>query len=114
MSARNRQAGNAFERTIARLLKPLFPKVITSRYGSRELDSQKVDLMHTGIYNFQIKLTANTPTIRLLDEMPAGRNVIVWGKTERRGSYIMQNGTYAIIKFDLLLELLNETQNKNE
>ena len=108
MANRNRTAGNAFELVIAKLLKPLFPMVKTSRYGSRELDALKVDLMHTEPFNFQIKLTQQTPSVRLLDEMPDDKNIniIVWGKTEKADRYIMNKGNYAILKMDDLIKII--------
>jgi hypothetical protein len=109
MSSRNRKAGNNYELEKAKQLQPLFPDIITTRLGSRYLDSQKVDLMNTGRYQFQCKLTQAIPQIRLLDQMPAGkRNVIIWGKTAKVSKYIVRQGEYAILKWNDFVEILNE------
>ena len=112
MANRNRRAGKRFELVIANILRPFFPHIKTSRYGSRELDAQKVDLMHTGPFNFQIKLTQQTPSIRLLDQMPPGFNVIVWGKTEKADRYIINKGNYVIMKLDDFTTMLKRVQYK--
>jgi hypothetical protein len=115
MANRNRTAGNAFELAIARFLRPIFPWVKTSRYGSRELDALKVDLMNTDPFNFQVKLTQQTPPVKLLDQMPKGEkiNVIVWGKTEKADKYIINKGNYTILKFDDFLKIIELAYKRN-
>ena len=40
--------------------------------------------------------------------MPDGKNIIIWGKTEKADKYFIKKGEYAIMKLDLLIELLNK------
>lgn len=44
MSNKNRRKGHNAERHYANIFKELYPDVVTSRYGSRQMDDAKVDL----------------------------------------------------------------------
>ena len=49
----------------------------------------------------------NFPGVNILDEMPEGKNVLIWGKVEKVNTRFMQRGTYAIMDFELFKELIN-------
>jgi hypothetical protein len=54
INARNK--GNGYERSIAKWFrKKGFNKCITSRYGSKLKDDEKVDLLNTGVFSVQAK-----------------------------------------------------------
>lgn len=57
MGNRNRNAWNSYERTLAQELRQWFPDCKTSRYASKMLDDNKVDLWGTGIWWIQAKYT---------------------------------------------------------
>ena len=110
---RNKQAGNSFELNVAKDLHNAgFPNVITTRLGSRLLDSQKIDLMNKDEhihgrlpYNIQCKsLAKHADYCKILAEMPANTaeiNVVIHRKTKKSdaGRFIKQ-GTYAIMNAD--------------
>ncbi len=45
MSNKNRRKGHNAERHYANVFKEMYPDVVTSRYGSRQMDDAKVDLI---------------------------------------------------------------------
>ena len=103
---RNRDAGHNYERKFVNRIKHIFPNVVTSRYESKSTDDKKVDLCFTGPYNFQCKFQMNTPPVKLLDEMPEGINVIIWGKTVKANVNFVLKEEYAIIKLDEFIKLI--------
>ena len=106
MANRNREAGNKYELWIMDKIKFLFPNILTSRNESRTLDAQKVDFCNTNPFQIQCKLTQQTPNVDILDEMPEGKNVIIWGKTRRKNKNIVKNGDYVIMKLETFIELI--------
>ena len=105
-SSRNRTAGHRFELFIAELLRPIFPNVLTSRNESRTKDAQKIDLCNTGDWQIQCKLTTNAPSVDILDQMPKGKNVIIWGKVEKANVNFIHKETYVIMKLETFLPLI--------
>ena len=106
MANRNRDAGNKYELWILDRIKGRFPNVVTSRNESRIMDGKKVDCCNTDPFQFQCKLTQNTPNVDILDEMPEGKNVIIWGKTKRKDVRMRKNGDYVIMKLDTFIDLI--------
>ena len=53
--AKARRKGHNFERLIRKRLLPLFPKCQTSRYASKMLDDNGIDLFGTYPFAFQLK-----------------------------------------------------------
>jgi hypothetical protein len=104
---RNRTAGNTYERYICNLLKTIFPNVLTSRNESRTMDAKKVDLVNTEPYHFQIKLTKSFPGVDILDEMPSGENIIIWGRVKKAKVNFIKKGDYAIMNLRTLTKLIN-------
>ena len=103
---RNRTAGNNYELKVMKLLKGLFPEIVTSRNESRSVDAKKVDFCNTGKLNFQCKLSINSPSYDILDEMPSGMNIIVHGKVKKANKNFVLKGEYVIMKLDTLIDLL--------
>ena len=103
---RNRDAGHGYELRFAKKVKHIFPNIVTSRNESRSMDAKKVDHCFTGPYNFQCKFQMNTPPVKLLDEMPEGINVIIWGKTVKANVNFVLKEEYAIIKLDEFIKLI--------
>jgi hypothetical protein len=110
MSARNKKAGDKYELWFIKAIKSIWPKAGSSRNESRALDAKKVDVINTFPFQFQLKLQKNYPDIRILDQMPEGNNVIVWGKTEKAEKNFIKKGDYAIMKLDLFLDLIKENE----
>ena len=106
MSNRNRDAGNGYELVFLNKVKHIWPNAVTSRSESRSLDAQKVDLCFTPPYKFQCKLQLNTPSVKLLDEMPGKDNVIVWGKTVKANKNFVKKEDYVIMKLDTFIDLI--------
>lgn len=106
MANRNRDAGHKFELDILSKLKDLFPGILTSRNESRTKDAQKIDFCNTDAYQFQAKLTKNFPGVDILDQMPEGKNIIIWGKTEKAKTNFVKKGEYVIMKFETFKELI--------
>jgi hypothetical protein len=96
---RNRTAGNTYERYICNLLKTIFPNVLTSRNESRTMDAKKVDLVNTEPYHFQIKLTKSFPGVDILDEMPSGENIIIWGRVKKSKGQLYKKGRLCYNEF---------------
>ena len=82
----NRRAGNSFERYLSSLYKSIGFDSTTSRFSSREKDSQKVDLCGTDPINVQAKYTKNYPNFyELLSEMPNDGNYNIIHHKRNRG-----------------------------
>ena len=106
MPNRNRTAGNGYELEFIKKIKHIWENAVSSRSESRSLDAAKVDVCNTPPFQFQCKLTQQTPNVNLLDEMPEGDNVIVWGKTEKANKNFVKKGDYVIMKLETFIDLL--------
>jgi hypothetical protein len=93
-----RKKGNSYEVKIAVELRPFFPDIQTSRYASKYVDDiLKLDYVNTGIFNFQLKCTENTPNLHKLifEDMPKTGHNIVFNKKNRRGEVVsMSKATF--------------------
>jgi len=87
-----KQKGNRFEQLIARMLRPLFPDVATSRERDRWLDNQGVDLVNTYPFLFQCKhVERGLDPHKVLADMPDINNqfkVLLW-KKNRKGTLVV-------------------------
>jgi hypothetical protein len=103
MGKRNRRAGHDYERKIAKEMRALgWVSAITSRYGSREKDDKKVDIMNVDPFNIQCK-SVQRPVkyIALLDEMPNDFNFnVIFHKLLHKGEYVIlkKEDFYTLIK----------------
>jgi len=89
MNSRNK--GHAYERKIAQELRDLgYSECKTSRYESRALDDEKVDLTHTDPFNVQLKAVENLGSAHnTLNEMPDDDNInVVFHKRNRKGTIV--------------------------
>ena len=119
---RNKQAGNSYELNVAKALREHgFPHVITTRLGSRLLDSQKVDLMNQDEhingrlpYNIQCKCLAKLVHYgKILEEMPKNSpqiNVVIHKQTKKVGDKFMPRGEFAIMKADDFYDMIAELE----
>ena len=86
-----RRAGHTYERDLVKEWKELgWTEAATSRYESRTLDDQKVDLVNTDPYQIQAKRTARAPNFHeLLDSMPKnGKTNVVFHKRVHCGETV--------------------------
>lgn len=86
----SRTKGHNYERTIMNLFKRLgWKDCATSRYASREIDDQKVDLVRTEPFNVQCKNTQTINFHTILSEMPKDSNYnVVFHKRTRKGTVV--------------------------
>ena len=106
MGNRNRTAGNGYELEFIKKIKHIWENAVSSRFESRSLDAAKVDVVNTPPFQFQCKKQMNTPSVKILDEMPEGNNVIIWGKTEKANVNFMLKEEYVIMKLETFIDLL--------
>ena len=106
MANRNRTAGHQYERDILNKLKEIFPDIVTSRNESITMDAKKVDFCNTQDFNFQCKLSINQPNVKILDHMPPGKNVIIYGKVEKAEKNFVKKGDYVIMKLSTFIDLI--------
>lgn len=106
MANRNRNAGHKYELDILAKLKELFPDIVTSRNESRSMDAKKVDFCNTKPFHFQCKLSINQPNVRILDHMPPGKNVIIYGKVEKAEKNFVKKGDFVIMKLSTFIDLI--------
>jgi hypothetical protein len=81
----NRNKGHRWELTVLAMLKPIFPKVVTSRNESRTEDAKKIDLVNTGDLAVQCKNYTTTPNfVKIFEEMDAGdRSKVIFYKNNK-------------------------------
>ena len=87
----NRTAGHTFERITAQFFKSLgFPFTKTSRYASRLLDDQKIDLANTHPFQVQCKYTQSINAHKVLSEMPDTEDKInlLFHKKKNQGTLV--------------------------
>ena len=91
MPNKNRNKGHSFERKIAQLFRSLGWNCTTSRYSSKELDDQKIDLCGTDPFVVQAKAVERLGTLHsVLAEMPEekGKYNVVFHKLNRKGTIV--------------------------
>lgn len=90
MANTHRTAGHNWEREVRNDLLPFFPDCYTSRYASRLEDDNKVDLVNTGAFAFQLKAMAKQPSfLPILEEIITGDKkikTVVYKKRNHRKS----------------------------
>lgn len=98
----SRNSGHNYERKIAKEMRELgYKDCITTRLGSRLLDSQKVDLMNTDPFYIQCKAVESAIQYhKLLDEMPKTDNLnIVFHKRDKKEFVVMSKESfYALVR----------------
>jgi|TARA_R110000822_G_scaffold24556_1_gene74690 hypothetical protein len=89
-----KQKGNRFELAVARMLRPLFPNVATSRERDRWLDGQGVDLVNTYPFLIQCKhVERGLDPHKVLEHMPeidGQYNMLLW-KRNRKGTLVVMS-----------------------
>ncbi len=103
MANTNRNKGHNYERQLVKDFKKLgFTDCVTSRYGSKMLDDQGIDLMNTGVFAVQAKCYKRNPQYKkvLADMVVKPTDVpIVFHKAPR-------GKEYCILYKDDMMELL--------
>ena len=104
----NKRAGNRAELYAVKLLKPIYPDAMTSRYGSREQDDKGIDILNTGSIAVQVKRTKKRPNFaEVFDHMNTSlAKVLFWKDANIRG----KKGEYAILPMEDLLKLLMDLE----
>jgi hypothetical protein len=106
----NRTAGNNWERTCRNILKEIFPKCETSRYASKMMDDQKVDLVNTGQFHIQCKnVSKRSKYDEILSVMPDDGhiNIIFEKLTNKTNTRFIEKGRYAIMNLDDFITILH-------
>jgi hypothetical protein len=113
---RNRTEGHNWERKCVKLLKHIFPFIVTSRSESKSRDDMGIDLINLQEYvngplplEFQCKSTAKHVKYKnIFDKMPGiFPKVILHKLTEKRGKRFYEVGQYAILDLDTFIKLLD-------
>lgn len=88
-----KQKGNRFEVAVARMLRPLFPNVQTSRLMNKWLDGQGVDLVETYPFYIQCKhVERGLDPHAVLEHMPSTPgmyNVLLWKRNRKTTLVVM-------------------------
>jgi hypothetical protein len=113
MGSIQRRKGHNWEREIVHRLKERGWNVATSRYVSRQLDDQGVDIAGDYPYSPQLKSTVNTPNIKDLLETTAA-NVIFWRKNEKKNKRFFAVGEYAMLGLEDFLDLVDKANIKKK
>jgi hypothetical protein len=103
MAVNGRIKGHAYERATVAQFKTLgFPDAVTSRYESKSMDDQKVDLCNTYPFHVQCKAVEKLPKSyhAILDEMPDHGVNILLHKKNRQGTVVAlkESDFYRIVK----------------
>jgi hypothetical protein len=88
-----KQKGNRFEVAVARMLRPLWPNVQTSRLMNKWLDGQGVDLVETYPFHIQCKhVERGLDPHKVLEHMPSTPgmyNVLIWKRNRKTTLVVM-------------------------
>ena len=113
MGNRNRDKGNNYERKIAQELRDLgFNDVVTSRYASKEIDDNKIDLVFQNKscdLNIQLKKTTNVPQyfkIRSESNSEPENFCLIWNKQEKKSKNFCSAGELVMIDKQLFYKLI--------
>lgn len=116
----NRRRGNSWERACAEIFRKWFPDIVTARSESKSRDDQGVDLMNKDEkkngalpYDFQCKNSSKCVSYhKVISRMPQDQIPVILHKmTEKKGKRFYEVGTYAIMKMDDFLTLVDKIEN---
>lgn len=103
-----RAKGHTLERKLVKIFKDLgYEKCSTSRYESKKLDDEKVDLCNTAPFYVQAKAVEKLGCLHtILDTMPKRKKFmnIVWHKKNRKGEIVAMRAEDFISLVKLLIE----------
>jgi len=112
--------GHTYERDVVKELKSRGWDAATSRYASRRLDDQGIDITSDDFpYHIQCKATVITPSIHDLLTTTAA-NVIFWRRIvkrriEKKGNQFFKDGEYVVISQEDFLDLVQRAyKNKDK
>ena len=106
MANKNRDKGHRFERKLLKLLRPIYPKIKTSRNASLELDANGIDFVNTGSIAIQSKTLKQRPNFNnVLSKMKTKLpKVFIYKDNKIRG----KDGEYAVLRLEDLITLLTD------
>jgi len=107
MSNRNRTAGNNFERDIVKNLRERGWDVHTSRFASKMLDNEGIDLYGDYPRKVQCKASVNTPKIHDLLTTTAA-DTIFWRRMEKHKTQFYAEGEYVILNLEDFLNIIDK------
>lgn len=113
MSNRNRSAGHHFELDVIRDLKVRGWKAISSRYESRSLDDQGVDVVSDFPFQIQCKASINQPNVADLLSTTAA-DVILYRRMVKKGTRFYRVGEFALLSQEDFLNLVNKAYKNNK
>ena len=97
MANRNRTAGIRYEQEIVKDLHKLGFEAVSTRYASRLMDDQGIDILSDFPLKIQCKVSINQPNAhKILTETEA--EVIFYKRVEKSGSKFMPRGEYVIMR----------------
>ena len=112
-SSRNRAAGIHYELDVIKALKEMGFKAVSSRYESKRMDDDGIDIVTDFPFKIQCKSWTNVqPNIHtLLTETAA--DLILYRKTEKKGTRFYKIGEYAMLEQSKFFDLVQKAY-KNE
>ena len=106
MSNPHRARGHNWERSVIHELIKRGWDAVSSRYASRMMDDQGVDIVSDYPHKIQCKATQTTPGIHdILQTTQA--DVIFWRRTEKKGERFFKTSDYAILRLEDYLNLVD-------
>lgn len=128
--SRNRKKGHNAERYYAKVFRDLgFQHCVTARYGSRLHDDAGIDLLHTGMFNVQIKAGKQRGMImsdvlkymkdRVIELFPKNNkeynniNIVIHRKDVGRGKKRNEFDDIVCMTFNDFKKIINYDSNRN-
>ena len=106
---KNRDRGNAYELTVIKKIKHLYPDAVSSRSESKNLDNKQVDICYTGQFHIQCKLMATKPDYKILSEMPQDKIPVIFHRYARKSKKnFISEGEFAILRVEDFIKLLEQ------
>lgn len=105
MANRNRSAGILWELEVIKDLHKLGFEAVSTRYASRMMDDQGIDILSDFPLKIQCKVSINQPNVhKILTETEA--ELIFYKRVEKSGSKFMPRGEYVIMRKEVLYKIL--------
>ena len=112
-SARNRNAGISYELDVIKLLREMGYEAVSSRYESKRMDDEGIDIVSNFPFKIQCKCTVNNPNPHDLLTSTAA-DVIFHRKTEKNGTRFYKVGEYVTLSQEDFLSLVGKAYQTNK
>ena len=109
----NKNRGSNWERDVVNYLKGRGWDAATSRYVSRLLDDQGVDIAGDYPMKIQCKATVKQPNVHELLETTAA-DVVFFRKMQKKGNRFFNVGEYALLDLDTFMDLIDSVYKKGK